>query len=935
MKLEQIKKNIKYGDYNILQKLLKTSSVSVAKRKFLSGDKEALDAMMVIQENRTIFPYLHDELYEFDGLVQALKNKADLNHRHDISDINNLSAVLDKVEYLYIDSERKVNVDGSNAIGNLKEAVDNRHSHSNKTVLDNLTQKVIDDSHTHTNKTLLDTYNQTNANISDAVSLKHTHTNKNVLDGVSAAKVSNWDAASVNTHTHANKTVLDNVTQSVIDNNHSHTNKALLDSYNQTNANVTDAVNLKHNHSNKVVLDAITEAFKTADKKLLDALGGLQFESDQANAILRIKDGNGALLTSISLAYLNNEGTKFTYNTIGKMLELRNDADNLLSSIPVSSFVTNLVSDANWNGTTPMRLDFKDNAGVVLFSVDYSMTNIQGLVSALAGKADTSGSYPNITSGNTLAVRGVGANWSNTSNIEQVVVLDNNVMKYADRTYFSSWLGFNNKADKDGGNITNVAQWETTLGIDDKVSKTGDRISGHLRFVDDTASVYGNGDRFGVKYDPFYNGLNFARLGFKDGVLFLKDNNNVGVGTTNPQAKLDVNGDIKTFSHNGSLEWNQAYNERVIQFDTSYTTNVYVFSLLLSDGTIKSTNLQTSTAHFTINSSGVLHLNSVLYDKINDSATQTYVDNKMASIAIPNNGAFTVQGVGDLVGAGATTANASTNSVASLDLSNNTKNRIQRGVNAYNSTITINGNTQLIGNNPVFNISGGAMSEYVDFLGFQQTNTIATLFSDNSIIKVDSDYLAVLSLDPQAHHPIIKICNINSQERFLIVDSIAGIPFIDFADNKSNVIPNIDIEEGTYACLEFMHNIGIFIVTDRGSLNFHGTSTHEVVPIPASNQHYQIEDSKYAIRRITFDTQFSNNFYLPQGINGQTLILDFANETLMSATHTLHGNMILGNDVSSGVFGVLPSANYGDSLLILTYSDHYKAWVFNNDIRPW
>lgn len=406
MKLEQIKKNIKYGDYNILQKLLKTSSVSVAKRKFLSGDKEALDAMMVIQENRTIFPYLHDELYEFDGLVQALKNKADLNHRHDISDINNLSAVLDKVEYLYIDSERKVNVDGSNASGNLKDAVDNRHSHSNKIVLDNLKQKVIDDSHTHTNKALLDTYNQTNANISDAVSLKHTHTNKNVLDGVSAAKVSNWDAASVNTHTHANKTVLDNVTQGVIDNNHNHTNKALLDSYNQTNVNITDAVSLKHNHSNKAVLDAITESFKTVDKKLLDALGGLQFESDQANAILRIKDGNGALLTSISLAYLNNEGTKFTYNTLNKMLELRNDSNELLSSIPVSNFVTNLVSNANWNGTTPTRLDFKDNAGSVLFSIDYTVTNIQGLQGVLDVLTNNIGNLASLTTTHTTDLVG-------------------------------------------------------------------------------------------------------------------------------------------------------------------------------------------------------------------------------------------------------------------------------------------------------------------------------------------------------------------------------------------------------------------------------------------------------------------------------------------------------------------------------------------------
>lgn len=315
------------------------------------------------------------------------------------------------------------------------------------------------------------------------------------------------------------------------------------------------------------------ENIKAAFADDVAALQGLQFESDQATATLTIKDGNGLVLTTISLMYLNNEGTKFIYNPTTQELELWNDQGDLLSSVPVSAFVSNLVSNANWNGTTPSRLDFKDNTGVVLFSIDYSISNIQGLANALAGKAD-----------------------------------------------------------KDGGNITNVAQWKTTLGIDDKVSKSGDIMSGNLRFTDDISSIFGNGNRFGIKYDPFFGGLNILRLGFTDGVLFLKDNDNVGIGMTNPQAKLDVNGDVKTLAHNGSLQWNQAYNERVTQFNTTYTTNVYTFSLLLGNGTTKSTNLQVSASHFTIGVNGVLQLNNTIAQKINNSATQTYVDNKIAAI---------------------------------------------------------------------------------------------------------------------------------------------------------------------------------------------------------------------------------------------------------------------------------------------------------------
>lgn len=47
--------------------------------------------------------------------------------------------------------------------------------------------------HSHANKALLDTYDQTNANIKDAVSKKHSHSNMTVLNGITSDKVSAWD----------------------------------------------------------------------------------------------------------------------------------------------------------------------------------------------------------------------------------------------------------------------------------------------------------------------------------------------------------------------------------------------------------------------------------------------------------------------------------------------------------------------------------------------------------------------------------------------------------------------------------------------------------------------------------------------------------------------------------------------------------------------
>lgn len=59
------------------------------------------------------------------------------------------------------------------------------------------------DTHTHGNKALLDTYTQTEANLADAVAKKHEHSNLAVLEGITAAKVTAWDAAEGNAKTFA------------------------------------------------------------------------------------------------------------------------------------------------------------------------------------------------------------------------------------------------------------------------------------------------------------------------------------------------------------------------------------------------------------------------------------------------------------------------------------------------------------------------------------------------------------------------------------------------------------------------------------------------------------------------------------------------------------------------------------------------------------
>lgn len=181
----------------------------------------------------------------------------------------------------------------------LRDAVGKRHKHSNKEVLDTITDEQIRSwnensfseyykeqieantelRHIHNNMTLLQSYEQTEDDLRDAVGKRHTHNNKAVLDTITQAQINQWNTGGLtddykqqiedNTelrHIHNNMTLLQSYEQTeddlrdAVGKRHEHSNKTLLDTYTQTNANIADAVSKKHSHSNKTVLDSITQA---------------------------------------------------------------------------------------------------------------------------------------------------------------------------------------------------------------------------------------------------------------------------------------------------------------------------------------------------------------------------------------------------------------------------------------------------------------------------------------------------------------------------------------------------------------------------------------------------------------------------------------------------------------------------------------------------
>ena len=90
-------------------------------------------------------------------------------------------------------------------------------------------------------------------------------------------------------------------------------------------------------------------------------------EINPTTAALTLKDKHGVTVGVLNLGFLNNEGTKLVYNSANKTLEMYNKKGDLLSSVPVSAFVSNLVNALGLDGK---KIKLLDGAGVKVSEVD-------------------------------------------------------------------------------------------------------------------------------------------------------------------------------------------------------------------------------------------------------------------------------------------------------------------------------------------------------------------------------------------------------------------------------------------------------------------------------------------------------------------------------------------------------------------------------------
>ena len=157
-----------------------------------------------------------------------------------------------------------------------KGAVNKAHVHSNKGTLDKIDETawltVYGQSHEHENKEVLDQITQTEwIAINSAKNKAHTHDNKDTLDKIDDVS---WLTVYGQTHEHSNKAVLDKLTvqdysdfKGTVNKAHVHSNKGTLDKIDETSWLLV--YGQTHEHENQSVLNKTTASYTDAEKTKL------------------------------------------------------------------------------------------------------------------------------------------------------------------------------------------------------------------------------------------------------------------------------------------------------------------------------------------------------------------------------------------------------------------------------------------------------------------------------------------------------------------------------------------------------------------------------------------------------------------------------------------------------------------------------------------
>lgn len=292
-------------------------------------------------------------------------------------------------------------------------------------------------------------------------------------------------------------------------------------------------------------------------------LNGLSLIVNQAAAEMYLKNGDNVTLATINLGFLNNEGTRFFYNEATEKLELKNDAGEVLSQIPVSAFVSNLMQSVNFNAVLPQQLEFKDAEGNIVDLVTFTINNVQGLQSALDTKANkngsnASGTWPIHISGNatTADAAGVADLWGGayadfaTDGDEITYAVGykyTGVVKKYSATIMKQWL---NITTTDVSNLANA--FALKANDNEVLHKTGDELKTGNLTLNGQLSINGN---FGATGLGYFGGAVSVATGTETGhAVNLGQLNSIDNSSLHKSGQETITG-IKTVAEDVSLKF--------------------------------------------------------------------------------------------------------------------------------------------------------------------------------------------------------------------------------------------------------------------------------------------------------------------------------------------------------------------------------------------
>jgi len=138
---------------------------------------------------------------------------------------------------------------------------------------------------------------------------------------------------------------------------------------------------------------------------------GRRLTANQATSTINLVDANGVVLDSLAVGFLNNEGTVLVFNPTSETIDMKNDAGEILSSIPISSFLTNIGSNLNLVGSS---LQLRDTANAVMSTVVLTVDNVSNLQAILNNKLDKNGDGSDLTNINKRVFK-----TKDTTNVDQ------------------------------------------------------------------------------------------------------------------------------------------------------------------------------------------------------------------------------------------------------------------------------------------------------------------------------------------------------------------------------------------------------------------------------------------------------------------------------------------------------------------------------------